>query len=130
MAVDLYETLDADWCLGPDGDLKDTSYSVNRSTWQECRERVRSSQGDWALIPDHGASISRLLGKMNNRITAEEGKTSIISSLTRNGFLPIGVITVNYIPLSNDWILYRIKIGSTMALQLLYDTAEDTSTIL
>jgi len=133
MVVDLYWTLDADLAIGEDGDLRDTSFDVFRSLYQEIRTRVRSSFKDWILHPSLGANLDEYLGRANNRITAEEGKSAIVASLIRNGFLDKNSINIRYVPLGRDWIAYYIQVtvivpttGQTRLLKttLLYDTVE------
>jgi len=139
MPTDLYWTLDGDLSLGKSGDLKDTSFDVFRSLWQECRTRTRSSFRDWALHPSLGANLDELLGEINNKATAEEGKTRIINALTQGGFLPKEAIRVRYLPIGRHRLLYDVTVsifdpgtGRTRMLktQLLYDTAESGLTVI
>ncbi len=139
MPTDLYWTLDGDFALGEDGDLKDTSFDVFRSMWQEMRTRCRSGLKDWAFHPRLGANLDELLGRTNNRATAEEGKTRVIAALTQGGFLPKSVIRVRYLPIGRHRLLYDITVtvtdpgsGRTRMLktQLLYDTAESGLTVI
>jgi len=138
MPTDLYWTLDGDLALGESGDLRDTSFDLYRSLFQEVRTRIRSSFKDWILHPQLGANLDELLGKPNSRMTAEEGKTSIISSLVMGGFLPKSAIKVRYMPLGRHWLTYSVSItiatpsGETRMLktQLLYDTVEGEVSIV
>lgn len=139
MPVDLYWTLDGDFAFGEDGDLKDTSFDVFRSLWQEMRTRCRSSFRDWALHPMLGANLDELLGEMNNKATAEEGKTRLLSALTQGGFLPRSAIRIRYLPIGRHRLLYDITVtvgdpgsGRTRMLttQLLYDTEESGLTVV
>jgi hypothetical protein len=70
---------------------------------------------------------------MNNKVTAEEGKSRIVASLTQGGFLPRGLIRVRYLPIGRHKLLYDITVsvadpgsGKTRMLkvQVLYNTAE------
>jgi hypothetical protein len=133
MAIDFYWTFDGDLSLGPDGDLRDTSFDRFRSLYQECRTRVRSSFKDWALHPSLGAGLEELIGKPNLPITAERGRTKIIAALTQGGFLSRNAIDVRYIPVGKQWISYSISVkvispgtegARTIRLSLLYDTTE------
>lgn len=133
MSVDLYWTLDGDVTLGKEGDLRDTSFDPLRSVWQEMRTRCRSSYKDWILHPTLGANLDELLGRMNNRMTAEEGKTNIIAALTQGGFISRNAINVKYMPLARNWLLYIIEArayipsanrSQLLKIQLLYDTLE------
>ncbi len=139
MPIDLYWTLDGDCAFGESGDLKDTSFDVFRSLWQEMRTRCRSSFKDWALNPQIGANLDELLGNPNNRTTAEEGKTRIVAALVMGGFLPREVIRVRYLPIGRHKLLYDITVtvsdpGSEssrmLKTQLLYDTSEQGLTVI
>jgi hypothetical protein len=113
MPIDLYFSLDEDYVLGPEGDLLDTSFDIFRSLWQEVRTRVKAERGDWAEHPNIGAELHELLGEVNARFTAEEGRTKIISCLTRGGFINNGALSVRYVPIARNIILYLIEIQVT-----------------
>jgi len=133
MAIDLYWTLDGDLALDRNGDLRDTSFDQLRSTLQEIRTRARSSLQDWAIHPNLGANLDALLGRPNNKFTAEEGRTNIISALTMHGFLKKNNVKVKYVPISRHQIAYFIEVKVVLSdtmqtkllkTQLLYDTEE------
>lgn len=137
--IDLYWTMDADLAFGPDGDIRDTSYDPYRSIFQECRTRGRSSKGDWNTQPSIGANLRRLLGKANNKFTAEEGKAALIEAISYGGFVPVKDISVRYIPISKNTILYQITVvvpvagtARTRALSMmyLYDTTEGSLSVV
>lgn len=139
MPTDLYWTLDGDLALGESGDLKDTTFDVFRSLWQEMRTRCRSAFKDWALHPQLGANLDELLGSANNKATAEEGRTRLINALTQGGFLPKEAIRVRYLPIGRFRLLYDITVTVTdpgsgrsrmLKTQLLYDTAEQGLTVI
>ena len=139
MIVDLYWTLDGDFALGMDGDLKDTSYDNLRSLFQEIRTRVRSAFKDWAVHPNLGANLESLLGRPNNRMTAEEGKANIIAALVQGGFLKRDSIQIRYMPIGRHKLTYSVSVrvfipetGQTRMLksQLLYDTLEGGLTVV
>lgn len=132
--TDFYWSLDGDLAYGNNGDIRDTSFDVCRSLFQEIRTRCQSAFKDWELHPTLGANLDNLLGKMNNRLTAEEGKASIINALTQGGFLPKNVIRVRYIPVSRNRLVYNVMVTVSipntnqtrmLKTQLLYDTSED-----
>ena len=134
MPTDFYWTLDGDLSVSPEGDIRDTSFDVFRSLWQEMRTRCRTSLRDWAIHPRLGANLDELLGMPNNRTTAEEGKTRIINALSQGGFLARDLIRVRYLPIGRQRLLYDVTVtvsdpgtGQTRMLktQLLYDTSED-----
>lgn len=133
MTTDFYWSLDGDLTVGKDGDIRDTAYDALRSEWQEIRTRCQSAFKDWALHPTLGANLDDLLGQLNNKLTAEEGKSAIIAALVFGGFLKKESISVRYLPVSRHWLLYQIEVrvyitetGETRLLktQLLYDSLE------
>jgi hypothetical protein len=139
MSVDFYWSLDGDYSVGEDGDIRDTSYDIMRSTWQEMRTRGRSNHYDWKEHPTLGANLEELIGQVNNRATAEEGKANLLAALTQGGFLPKNVIKIKYVPISKHRLFYYIYVnildpstGQTRLLKttLLYDTLESEATIL
>jgi hypothetical protein len=139
MTVDLYWTLDGDLAISETGDLKDTSFDMYRSIWQEMRTRCRSSFRDWALHPTLGANIDEIIGNPNNRITAEEGKARIIAALTQGGFISRNLIRVRYLPVGRHRLLYDISVSvevpgaaktRMLKVQLLFDTAEQGITVI
>jgi hypothetical protein len=139
MTIDFYWTLDGDLAVGKDGDIRDTSFDILRSEWQEIRTRVQSGYNDWALHPTLGANLDELIGKPNNKLTAEEGKSAIIAALSQGGFIRKEAISIRYIPLAKHWLMYQISVkvyvtdtGQTRLLktQLLYDTVEDKFSVV
>jgi hypothetical protein len=136
--TDFYWSLDGDLAYGTDGDIRDTSFDACRSLFQEIRTRCQSAFRDWELHPTLGANLDSLLGRLNNRFTAEEGKASIINALIQGGFLPKKSINVRYMPISRNRLMYSVRVtvmvgsGETRMLktQLLYDTAEDGLTVI
>ncbi len=139
MSVDFYWTLDADLAYGGNGDIRDTSFDIFRSLWQEIRTRCRSAFKDWALYPTLGADLDELLGRMNNRMTAEEGRTRLFSALTMGGFLPRSAIKIRYLPIARHQLTYSIVVavrnpatGQTKMLttQLVYDTDENKLSVV
>lgn len=108
-SVDLLWTSRGDYHL-LNGDLMDTERDPLRSLVQEVKTRASGDQGAWIPWPDLGASVSDLVGQPNNKQTAESIKTRILSSLTRNGFMNSKDIDIKYIPVSEDSILFRLKL--------------------
>lgn len=108
--VDFYWTFDGDFIVGPSGDLHDTSDDSLRSLVQEVKTRLMSDQWDWSIFPRVGAGLSDLVGQPNNRETAEDGKAKIISALSRDGLVNSEDISVKYVPISRDLIMYRLSI--------------------
>jgi len=109
--VDFYWTFDGDVIVGPSGDLHDTADDPLRSLVQEIKTRLMSDQQDWLIFPRVGAGLSALVGQPNNKETAEEGKAKIISALSRDGLVSPGDITVKYLPVSREAIMYRLVIA-------------------
>jgi len=109
--VDLYWTFEGDFLVGPNGDLYDTSVDPLRSLVQEVKTRLKSEQQDWGFFPRVGAGISELIGEPNNRENAENGKAKIISALSRDGLVDASDISVKYVPVTRESILYRLSIA-------------------
>lgn len=107
---DFYWSRRGDIVLDQEGDLLDTGYDVLRSLVQEVRTRIQSEQGDWDLYSELGANMADLVGESNNRSTAESGKSKITASLSQYGFVDTNDLLVQYIPLDESNIMYRIKI--------------------
>lgn len=108
-AIDLVWTSRGDYYIN-DGDLMDTEYDPLRSLVQEIKTRASSDQGDWAVFPDLGASPSRFVGEPSNKQTAESIKVSIISALTRNGYINSNDIEIKYIPINREALLFRLNV--------------------
>lgn len=109
--VDLYWTFEGDFLVGPEGDLYDTSADPLRSLIQEVKTRLQSEQRDWGIFPRVGAGMSELVGEPNNRENAENGKAKIISALSRDGLVSASDISIKYIPITRESILYRLSIA-------------------
>lgn len=109
--VDFYWTFDGDFLVGPGGDIHDTSDDPLRSLVQEVKTRLMSDQQDWGLFPRVGAGLSALVGQPNTKETAEDGKAKIISALSRDGLVSPDDLSVKYLPVSRDTIMYRLTIA-------------------
>lgn len=133
--TDLTWTSRGDFLIGHDGDLSDTAADPLRSIFQEIRTRVMSDLGDWLFYQDVGASLSDFVGEPNNKITAEAIKTRIISSVSRHGLVARGDISVRYMPVDIDQIMFRVSISvmptarnagsANLQINLLYNYAEN-----
>jgi len=128
---DLKWTWSGDFVIGDNGDLTDTRAHELMSFVQEIKTRVRSELYDWKLHPHIGASLSDLIGRPNTKEIAEEGKSRIISSLTRNGLVANRFIKVAYTPVDRHHLMYRLGISlpdmdqeEQIILNLLLDTNE------
>lgn len=108
--LDLRWTDSGDLTIGDDGDLGDTSKHSLLSFLQEVKTRIRSELYDWTLNPHIGASLIDLIGEPNDRETAEEGKTRIISALVKDNLVDASILSVSYIPTALNHLLYRISI--------------------
>jgi hypothetical protein len=132
---DLTWTSRGDFVIGHDGDLSDTYADPLRSLFQEIRTRVMSDIGDWLLYQDVGASVSDFVGEPNNKITAEAVKTRIIASVCRHGLIARQDVSIKYMPVDIDQILFRVSVdvaptarnaGSAyLQINLLYNYAEN-----
>ena len=108
--VDLYWTFDEDLLIGPGGDLMDTEDDVLLSLMQEIKTRLAGDMEDWELYLDVGAQLSDLVGEPNNKMTAEAGKAKIFSALTKDGLVAASDLSVKYMPLSHDSLLYKVVV--------------------
>lgn len=134
-ATDLAWTSRGDLVIGHDGDLYDTSTDPLRSIFQEIRTRVMSDLGDWLMYPDVGASISDFVGEPNNKVVAEAIKTRIIASLARHGLVAREDVSIRYMPVDIDQILFRVSLSvmptarnagsANLQINLLYNYAEN-----
>lgn len=111
--IDFYWTFDEDLLIGPDGDLYDTLDDPLLSLVQEIKTRLKADQLDWDLYPDVGAELSELIGEPNNKATAETGKAKIIAALTRDGLVDISDLSVKYMPVGPDSLLYKLDVRVT-----------------
>lgn len=139
MPTDFYWTMDGDFSVDSTGDIRDTSFDPARAYFQEIRTRARSDFKDWALHPQLGANLHELIGNINNKLTAEEGRNRIVASMTYGGFLRREQVNVRYIPISKHQLVYFIKanvlipeLGTSRMLQaqILYDTQESSMRLL
>jgi hypothetical protein len=110
-----YDSTDLLWTSRGDfyianGDLMDTEHDPLRSLMQEIKNRASSDQGDWSVFPDLGATPSRFVGEPNNKETAESIKVSILSALTRNGYIHTRDVEIKYMPVSRTELLFRLNV--------------------
>ena len=134
---DLRWTWNGDIVIGPNGDIGDTKVHGLLSFVQEIKTRCRSELYDWKMHPHLGANMSDLIGRPNNRETAETGKARLHSALTRDGFIASRLIEILYTPTGRHHILYRLTVNvpdygkdEQIQLNLLFDTDEFELTFL
>lgn len=108
-AVDCLWTSRGDYYIS-NGDIMDTSNDPLRSLVQETKTRAGSDQGDWAVYPELGASITDYVGEPNNKETCESIKIRIQSALTRNGYINSNDLKIMYMPVNAEKTLFRVKI--------------------
>jgi hypothetical protein len=109
--IDLFWSRSGDFALGSDGDLADTSSNILWSFRQECMTRIQASLGDWALHPSIGADLDSIQGESNSPEIAERGKTLIIGALSYGGFCDSGDVSVRYVPVDRETIMYDITVS-------------------
>lgn len=109
-ATDLLWTSRGDYYIA-DGDLMDTANDPLRSLVQEVKTRASADQGAWSVFPDLGSTISRFVGEPNSKETAESIKVSILSSLTRNGYINNNDVDIKYMPVSREELLFRLNLS-------------------
>lgn len=131
--------MDADFSVGSDGDIRDTSFDLARTYYQEARTRGRSEFQDWVLHPSLGANLSELIGKANNKLTAEEGKSRLMAAMVYGGFLRREQVSIRYIPVSKHELVYFIKVSvvipelgtsKMLQVQILYNSQEGEMRVL
>ena len=69
------------------GDIADTVNIAGRAFIQEITDRIKSSVGEWKLLPNKGANVDDYKGEINNEDTHNELQTAISFSFTRDRFL-------------------------------------------
>ena len=99
-----------DYVISHDGDIMDTDADPLRSLFQEVKTRIESDVGDWALSPKIGASLSDYVGEPNSKLTAESIKTRIKASLTQDGLVNTSDLTIRYMPVDVDRLMFRVSI--------------------
>lgn len=113
------------------GDLADTRYVTGLAFIQEVADRVRSSVGDWKLIPSKGADLDEFIGQTNSTKTQKAVENAISFSLTKDMFLSREDFKVTAIPVNRTEIAIRIDFDasltevepdSTIQFKLIYDT--------
>lgn len=137
--IDLFFTSRGDFS-NKNGDLFSTETDPLRSLFQEARTRVMSSIKDWKLYPTLGASLEDFVGEPNNKVIAEAIKVRIISSLTKDGFIPKNDISVKYLPIEHDRLMIRIQIkvaptelngnSTTLGIKVLYNYIENNISVV
>jgi hypothetical protein len=126
--VDLRWSQQGDFII-KNGDISDTSNKPAEGFLQEVADRIKSSFGDWASMPDRGANIDSFFGAINDENTWDELEMAIEESLTKNYFLFNQDFNVLVAPLSIDEVGIRIDFDtsltatipdSTMILKAIY----------
>lgn len=117
------------------GDLASSEEDPLRSLYQEILTRVKSSLGDWEMYPSLGASLEDFIGEPNNKITAEAMKIRMTASLAKDGFLNTSDLNIQYIPVDDDRILFRISVkiaptainnnSTSLGIRVLYNYKEN-----
>ena len=110
-ANDLRWSWNGDLVIGQDSDLDDTGINTYDSFVQEVITRIKSDLGDWVMHPGLGSDLTNLIGEPNNRVTAEEGRIRILSSLTNNQFCDPSRIKIRYMPIDIHTIYYDLSIS-------------------
>jgi len=112
------------------GDIADTSRTVGSGFLQEVQDRIKSSVGDWKLVPNRGAGLELFKGRQNDEDLWEDIKTTIGYSLTRDLFLNRQDFQILIIPIDDTGIAIRIDFNlslttvapdSTIIVKIVYD---------
>jgi hypothetical protein len=114
------------------GDLADTKNVTGLAFLQEVSDRVKSSLGDWKLVPSKGADLDEFIGQTNSAKTQKAIESAISFSLTKDMFLSREDFQVTAIPINRTEIAVRIDFetsltdvepDSTIQFKLIYDTS-------
>lgn len=113
------------------GDIADTVNIAGRAFIQEITDRIKSSVGEWKLLPNKGANVDDYKGEINNEDTHNELQTAISFSFTRDRFLDQQDFRVLAAPVSSTEVAVRIDFDtsltdvvpdSTIQVKVIYDT--------
>ena len=107
---DISLSAEGDLAISPTGDL----YVMRGigSLRQGIESRLKTDLGDLFTHPKFGNKLKDLVCKRNTKQTAEQGRQSIISCLTYDGFIDPGDLSVVAIPVSITDILYHIEVSN------------------
>ena len=114
------------------GDLADTKYVRGLAFLQEVSDRVKSSLGDWKLMPNKGADLDEFIGQTNSSATQKAIENAISFCLTKDMFLSREDFQVAAIPVNRTEVAIRIdfdtsltdtELDSTIQFKLIYDTS-------
>jgi len=127
--VDLSWSSSGDFII-ENGDLADTFSTEGLGFIQEAEERVKSSAGDWKLLPEKGANIDEYHGEINNLDTWKSIESSITLALTADSFLNKQDFAITIAPITQTEIAIRIDFNasltaivpdSTIVIKVVYD---------
>ena len=134
-STDLFWSFEGDFDIDETGDIRDTSYDPLRSISQGIYDRVKCDKGDWQFQKGIGASLSKFVGRPNDRETGRSIKSAITSALGWFGFIDVGDVNVKVVPVSATMIVARVvinyistrenSISDPINLTFLYDYADN-----
>ena len=100
------------------GDIKDTRSVRGKGFFEECQKRVASSNNDWKLKEDEGASLHVYKDRINNEVLWNEIKDSIVFCFTADGFLSPLDFAVHVAPVSATEVAVRIDFADNIKRHL------------
>jgi len=113
------------------GDLKAVSNDDRRLLRQTVLKILQSTEGDWPLHKQLGASLSTFAGMPNTRETASIVEAQLKTALTREGVIDARHLKVTILPLSNTELLILLTINvpfsreAPLVIQFSYDLRDN-----
>lgn len=129
-SVDLHWGQEGDFKLGENGDIQKATSDGGRVAKQTIVKRLQSSNGDWIMNPQFGATLDRFAGMPNTRDTGERIKAAVKSALMEEGVVSPRELTVDVVPsgLTRVTVLIHGKIVASnvpLFVQIEYDLREN-----
>jgi phage baseplate assembly protein W len=106
--LDLFTDDDGDLQVGGNGDLlvaRDADVVAQEMTW-----RLKTTQGDWMLIPSCGADLEQLIGEPNAPKTGALMEALISRALTYDGFLRGEIREIRAVPVNRETLVGLVTI--------------------
>jgi hypothetical protein len=105
---DIFITDDGDVEISPQGDFRINREEDVVST--ECLFRLKTTKGDWVLVPECGASLELLIGEANSPETGALMEAMIDEALTHDGFLRGEIDFIKAVPLNKNELMAIVNI--------------------
>lgn len=113
---DLYLTEDGDILLDPNtGDIM--LAEGNLSLEQRILFHLKTTIGDYTLVPKLGASLEQFIGRENTEATGNEVKLAVEAALQRDASLSAYLFTVEVAPISAKEIEIAVFVQSEIGYE-------------